>query len=139
MRRRRLRSVCPPLFRRATAHRTGRVQFDPADSLTPWYDVSCVDAVAAPVTITPNDVTPPASGERAVAGCAQDFLSSCPADDLTKDPTTGQPLVCVNPNRDAETPHSDMVNQQCPRRATGRSRTPSRATRSCTSAPGAAA
>ncbi len=33
--------------------------FDPADSLAPWYDVSYVDAVAAPVTITPNDVTPP--------------------------------------------------------------------------------
>ncbi len=33
--------------------------FDPADSLAPWYDVSYVDAVAVPVTITPNDVTPP--------------------------------------------------------------------------------
>lgn len=88
--------------------------FDPADSPAPWYDVSYVDAVAAPVTITPNDVTPPASGECAVAGCAEDLLSGCPAEDLTKDPGTGQPLVCVNPNRDAKTPYSDMINQKCP-------------------------
>ncbi|MFJ5301721.1 glycosyl hydrolase [Streptomyces sp. NPDC088350] len=88
--------------------------FDPADSLAPWYDVSYVDAVAAPVTITPNDVTPPQSGECAVAGCAEDLLSACPADDLTKDPGTGRSLVCVNPNRDAKTPYSDMINQKCP-------------------------
>ncbi|MFJ9897543.1 glycosyl hydrolase [Streptomyces sp. NPDC091280] len=88
--------------------------FDPADSLAPWYDVSYVDAVAVPVTITPNDVTPPASGECAVAGCAEDLLSGCPAEDLTKDPATGQSLVCVNPNRDAKTPYSDMINQKCP-------------------------
>ncbi|MGW3104230.1 glycosyl hydrolase [Streptomyces sp. NPDC001100] len=88
--------------------------FDPADSPAPWYDVSYVDAVAAPVTITPNDVTPPASGECAVAGCAEDLLSACPADNLTKDPATGQSLVCVNPNRDAKTPYSDMINQKCP-------------------------
>jgi hypothetical protein len=88
--------------------------FDPADSHAPWYDVSYVNAVAVPVTITPDDVTPPASGECAVAGCAEDLLSVCPADNLTKDPGTGQPLVCVNPNRDAKTGYSDMVNQKCP-------------------------
>jgi hypothetical protein len=88
--------------------------FDPADSAAPWYDVSYVDAVAAAVTITPNDVSPPASGECAVAGCVEDLLSACPADNLTKDAGTGQPLVCVNPNRDAKTPYSDMVNQKCP-------------------------
>ncbi|MET7456243.1 glycosyl hydrolase [Streptomyces sp. NPDC005574] len=87
--------------------------FDPADSLAPWYDVSYVDAVAAPVTITPNDVTPPASGECAVAGCAEDLLSACPADNLTRD-SAGKPLVCTNPNRDSKTPYSDMVNQKCP-------------------------
>ncbi|WP_030316765.1 glycosyl hydrolase [Streptomyces sp. NRRL B-3229] len=88
--------------------------FDPADTLAPWYDVSYVNAVSVPVSITPDDVTPPASGECAVAGCVQDFLSSCPAEDLTKDPATGRPLVCTNPNRDAKTPYSDMVNQKCP-------------------------
>ncbi|MGW1208618.1 glycosyl hydrolase [Streptomyces sp. NPDC002499] len=88
--------------------------FDPADTLAPWYDVSYVNAVSVPVTITPDDVTPPASGECAVAGCVRDFLSSCPAEDVTKDPVTGRPLVCTNPNRDAKTPYSDMVNEKCP-------------------------
>ncbi|MFD9326758.1 glycosyl hydrolase [Streptomyces sp. NPDC060065] len=88
--------------------------FDPADSLAPWYDVSYVNAVAAPVTITPNDVAPPATGECAVAGCAEDLLSGCPADNLVKDQGTGKSLVCVNPNRDAKTPYSDMINQKCP-------------------------
>ncbi|MEW2163398.1 glycosyl hydrolase [Streptomyces sp. NPDC007084] len=88
--------------------------FDPADSLAPWYDVSYVNAVAAPVTITPNDVAPPESGECAVAGCAEDLLSACPADNLVKDPGSGAPLVCVNPNRDAKTGYSDMINQKCP-------------------------
>lgn len=88
--------------------------FDPADSLAPWYDVSYVNAVSAPVTITPNDVAPPASGECAVAGCPEDLLSACPADNLQKDQATGKSLVCVNPNRDAKTPYSDMINQKCP-------------------------
>jgi hypothetical protein len=88
--------------------------FDPADSLAPWYDVSYVNAVAAPVTITPDGETPPASGECAVAGCAEDLLSACPADNLVKDPGTGSPLVCVNPDRDARTGYSDVINQKCP-------------------------
>ncbi|MBY8342461.1 hypothetical protein JYK17_20730 [Streptomyces sp. KC 17012] len=87
--------------------------FDPADSHAPWYDVSYVDAVSTAVTITPNDMTPPATGECAAAGCAVDLLSSCPAEDLTKD-ASGKPLVCVNPNRDAKTPYSDAINQKCP-------------------------
>ncbi|WP_405465956.1 glycosyl hydrolase [Streptomyces jietaisiensis] len=88
--------------------------FDPNDKLAPWYDVSYVDAVSAAVTITPDDMTPPASGECAAAGCAVDLLSSCPAENLTKNAGTGKPLVCVNPNRDAKTPYSDAINQKCP-------------------------
>ncbi|MFF4751565.1 glycosyl hydrolase [Streptomyces sp. NPDC002514] len=88
--------------------------FDPADSLAPWYDVSYVNAVATPVTITPNDVPVPETGSCAQAGCADDLLSSCPADNLQKD-GSGKPLVCVNPNRDAKTPYSDNVNQKCPK------------------------
>ncbi|MET8454661.1 glycosyl hydrolase [Streptomyces sp. NPDC005209] len=88
--------------------------FDPADDLAPWYDVSYVNAVSAPVTITPNDVAVPESGECAAAGCAKDLLPGCPADNLVKDQGTGQSLVCVNPNRDAKTPYSDMINQTCP-------------------------
>lgn len=88
--------------------------FDPSDSLAPWYDVSYVDAVSAAVTITPNDMTPPQTGECAAAGCAVDLLSACPAEDLVKDPASGKSLVCVNPNRDAKTSYSDFINQKCP-------------------------
>ncbi|MET7681096.1 glycosyl hydrolase [Streptomyces sp. NPDC005423] len=109
---------CGPYADRCTLGQqpTGLAEFnfDPVDAAAPWYDVSYVDAVAAAVTITPNDVTPPASGECAVAGCAEDLLSACPAEDLTKDPATGASLVCVNPNRDAKTSYSDTINQKCP-------------------------
>ncbi|WP_329529496.1 glycosyl hydrolase [Streptomyces sp. NBC_01462] len=88
--------------------------FDPNDALAPWYDVSYVDAVSTALTIAPNDVTPPETGECAVAGCAVDLLSSCPPEDLVKDQTTGKPLVCVNPDRDAKTSYSDAINQKCP-------------------------
>jgi putative glycosyl hydrolase/thaumatin family protein len=87
--------------------------FDPADPLAPWYDVSYVNAVATPVTITPDDVPVPDAGECAKAGCADDLLSGCPADNLVKD-DAGKSLVCVNPNRDAKTPYSDNINQKCP-------------------------
>jgi hypothetical protein len=88
--------------------------FDSADVLAPWYDVSYVDAVSTAVTITPDAMTPPASGECAAAGCAVDLLASCPPEDLTKDLASGKPLVCVNPNRDDKTPYSDAINQKCP-------------------------
>ncbi|CCK25630.1 lipoprotein [Streptomyces davaonensis JCM 4913] len=88
--------------------------FDPADALAPWYNVSYVNAVSVPITITPDNVPVPESGECAMAGCAEELLSACPADDLVKDPATGEPLVCVNPNRDAKTAYSDMIAQKCP-------------------------
>ncbi|MEV7062926.1 glycosyl hydrolase [Streptomyces collinus] len=88
--------------------------FDPKDGAAPWYNVSYVNAVASPITITPDGVTPPRSGECAPAGCATDLLAACPADDLVRDQATGRPLVCVNPNRDAKTPYSDALAAQCP-------------------------
>ncbi|MFJ2949044.1 glycosyl hydrolase [Streptomyces sp. NPDC087226] len=88
--------------------------FDPKDGLAPWYNVSYVNAVASAVTIAPDGVTPPQSGECAAAGCAVDLLAACPADNLVKDPATGRPLVCVNPNRDAKTPYSDALAATCP-------------------------
>ncbi|MFJ8598279.1 glycosyl hydrolase [Streptomyces shenzhenensis] len=87
--------------------------FDPADSLAPWYNVSYVNAVSVPVTITPNDVDVPQDGECSAVGCAVDLLSGCPPDNLVKD-DSGTALVCVNPNRDAKTPYSDAINQKCP-------------------------
>ncbi|MGY0068747.1 glycosyl hydrolase [Streptomyces sp. QTS137] len=88
--------------------------FDPKDSLAPWYNVSYVNAVASPITITPDGVTPPESGECTSAGCVEDLLAACPADNLVKDEATGRALVCVNPNRDAKTPYSDALAGKCP-------------------------
>ncbi|MBU6530926.1 glycosyl hydrolase [Streptomyces mayonensis] len=109
---------CGPYADRCTTGEqpTGLAEFnfDPADGLAPWYDVSYVNAVSAPITITPDDVTPPDSGACAAAGCVEDLLAGCPADNLVTDEATGRPLVCVNPNRDAKTPYSDAINQTCP-------------------------
>lgn len=89
--------------------------FDPSDSLAPWYDVSYVNAFSVPVTITPDGVTPPPDGgECATMGCPDDLLPYCPPQDLVTDPGSGGPLECVNPNRDAPTPYSDAISAHCP-------------------------
>ncbi len=89
--------------------------FDPADSLAPWYDVSYVNAFSVPVTITPDGVVPPPNGgECATMGCPENLLPFCPPQDLLTDPGTGGPLECVNPNRDAQTSYSDMIGSHCP-------------------------
>ncbi|MFE9687069.1 glycosyl hydrolase [Streptomyces sp. NPDC006285] len=89
--------------------------FDPADAMAPWYNVSYVNAVSAPVTITPDGVPPPQDGgECASVGCPTDLLSVCPPENLTKDQATGKPLVCVNPNRDAKTAYSQALTEKCP-------------------------
>ncbi|GAA2617370.1 glycosyl hydrolase [Streptomyces axinellae] len=88
--------------------------FDPADNLAPWYNISYVNAVSAPVTITPDGVAPPENGgECASVGCPTDLLSHCPPENLTK-AKDGKPLVCVNPNRDAKTAYSEALAKQCP-------------------------
>ncbi len=90
--------------------------FDTADTAAPWYDVSYVNAVSVPVTITPDGVAPPENGgECAEAGCPGDLLSACPPENLTREQGTGKPLVCVNPNRDAKTAYSEALTRQCPR------------------------
>ncbi|MFJ2178790.1 thaumatin family protein [Streptomyces sp. NPDC087851] len=90
--------------------------FDPADGLAPWYNVSYVNAVSFPVTITPVGVAPPSDGgECAQMGCPEDLLRYCPPQNLTTDPATGAPLVCTNPNRDAQTSYSAAINAHCPK------------------------
>ncbi|MFJ5227558.1 thaumatin family protein [Streptomyces sp. NPDC088400] len=90
--------------------------FDPRDSLAPWYNVSYVNAVSLPVTITPVGVAPPPDGgECAEMGCSNQLLPYCPPENLTKDPATGAPMLCVNPNRDAQTNYSRAINAQCPK------------------------
>ncbi|WP_267717154.1 glycosyl hydrolase [Streptomyces sp. CoH17] len=90
--------------------------FDTADAAAPWYDVSYVNAVNVPVTITPEGVSPPADGgECAEMGCPGALLAACPPDNLVRESGTNKPLVCVNPNRDAKTAYSDAITQQCPK------------------------
>ncbi|MGW7518605.1 glycosyl hydrolase [Streptomyces sp. NPDC054796] len=89
--------------------------FDPKDSSAPWYNISYVNAVSTPVTITPDGVKPPENGgECASVGCPTDLLSACPPENLTKSKSSGKPMVCVNPNRDAKTAYSEALTKQCP-------------------------
>ncbi|MEV6736427.1 thaumatin family protein [Streptomyces sp. NPDC051104] len=87
--------------------------FDSADGLAPWYDVSYVNAFSVPITITPVNVTG-SGGGCATQGCSQDLLPKCPAADLTRW-ADGTPMLCTNPNRDARTTYSDMIATNCPR------------------------
>ena len=90
--------------------------FDQSDSLAPWYDVSYVDAFSLPITIQPNDAPPPPSGGGSCQemGCPGDLLPYCPSGDLTTNPDTGAPMLCVNPDRDAQTDYSNDLAAQCP-------------------------
>ncbi|QUQ63824.1 thaumatin family protein [Kutzneria sp. CA-103260] len=90
--------------------------FDRGDAAAPWYDVSYVDAFSVPVTIAPNNAPPPPSGGGPcqVMGCPGDMMQYCPPADLKKNPNTGKPMVCVNPNRDAETDYSKAMSAHCP-------------------------
>ena len=89
--------------------------FDPADSLAPWYDVSYVNAFSVPVTIDADNASPPpGSTSCAQAGCADDLLPFCPADNLQTWPD-GSAMNCVSPNRDAKTPYSDAIESHCPK------------------------
>ncbi|MEE1940994.1 glycosyl hydrolase [Streptomyces sp. TRM 70361] len=90
--------------------------FDPADARAPWYNVSYVNAVSSTITITPDGAAPPENGgECAEVGCPGDLLAACPPENLTTDPATGKPLVCVNPDRDAKTAYSEALTAQCPK------------------------
>ncbi|HEX4223076.1 MAG TPA: thaumatin family protein [Pseudonocardiaceae bacterium] len=90
--------------------------FDQSDSLAPWYDVSYVDAFSLPVTIAPDNAPPPPAGGGSCQemGCPNDLLPYCPAGDLTTNPDSGGPMLCVNPDRDDQTDYSDDLAAQCP-------------------------
>ena len=90
--------------------------FDRADALAPWYDVSYVNAVSVPITITPTGAPPQPPGSRActTAGCPGELLSACPPANLRRAPD-GRPMLCVNPSRDTRTPYSAAISARCPR------------------------
>lgn len=88
--------------------------FDTKNDLAPWYNVSYVDGVTVPITITPDGVPPPKDGgECASVGCAKDLLSVCPPENLKMSPNTGRPILCLNPNRDAKTAYSQALTEKC--------------------------
>jgi hypothetical protein len=91
--------------------------FDTADSLAPWYDVSYVNAFSLPVTISPDNAPAPPAGGGAceVMGCSTDLLPYCPAEDLSYQPGTGARMLCTNPSRDAQSSYSDAITGHCPK------------------------
>ncbi|PRY27914.1 thaumatin family protein [Pseudosporangium ferrugineum] len=91
--------------------------FDPSDPYgSPWYNISYVNAVSLPITITPTGGPAPVPNSQhcGEAGCAKPFLKVCPEGNLIRD-DQGQPLNCINPNRDAETDYSRALNGECPK------------------------
>jgi hypothetical protein len=91
--------------------------FDPNDQWgAPWYDVSYVNAVSVPITITPTGVQaqPPGSNACGTVGCPEPLLNACPQGQLQHG-TDGRPTVCLNPNRDAQTAYSDAIKARCPK------------------------
>jgi hypothetical protein len=90
--------------------------FDTADSLAPWYNVSYVNAFSLPLTIAPNNApAPPAGGGSCqVMGCTTDLLPYCPAANVTNYPGTSTRMLCTNPNRDAQTAYSNALSSHCP-------------------------
>jgi hypothetical protein len=88
--------------------------FDTADTLAPWYDVSYVNGFSLPITIdADNAEPPPGSTSCQEEGCPDDLLPYCPAADLTTGPDGG-PLLCVNPSRDSQSDYSDALDAHCP-------------------------
>jgi hypothetical protein len=91
--------------------------FDPSDGISSaWYNISYVNAVSLPITITPTGGPAPQPGSQhcAEAGCARPFLPRCPEANLIRD-GQGVPLNCVNSNRDAETDYSRALTGVCPK------------------------
>jgi hypothetical protein len=89
--------------------------FDQADGLAPWYNVSYVNAFAVPITIRANNPqAPPGSLECETMGCPENLLPYCPAANR-RTGTDGITPYCLNLNRDAKTPYSDALSSHCPK------------------------
>jgi hypothetical protein len=92
--------------------------FDPNDAMrTTWYNVSYVNAVSLPITISPTGSAKPADGQYcAEAGCNKPLLDSCPAENIQRD-EQGKVLACVNTNKKRDDPsaYSEAIGKACPR------------------------
>ncbi|SFR28707.1 Thaumatin family protein [Lentzea waywayandensis] len=89
--------------------------FAPRDEPAPWYNVSYVNGVNVPITINPTNGPPPNGQFCGTAGCPGALLPACPDANLRRHPETGKPMLCVNPNRDAQTPYSNAIARACPK------------------------
>jgi hypothetical protein len=89
--------------------------FDKRDADAPWYQISYVNALSLPITITPKgapNVTP--NGSCSQHGCKKNLLPNCPTANRVHN-TSGATVLCVNPNRDAPTACSRAVTKGCPK------------------------
>jgi len=90
--------------------------FDRNNSMGQWYNASYVDGFSVPVTVDANMDNPPDSGECSQAGCPDDLMPHCPDGNVVKDPDTGDPLVCKNPDPDSpDTEYSKTMSEHCPK------------------------
>jgi hypothetical protein len=85
--------------------------FDHGDSGAPWYDVSYVNAVSLGITIDA-----PGGSQSATAGACEkldcsggQMLAACPADIATTDPSTGDRINCINPDRDHQNAYTEAM------------------------------
>ena len=91
------------------------VNFDTKDSLGPWYDVSYVNGYSLSITIAPKGAANPTSnGPCSTQGCTEDLLPYCPQANRVNNPA-GKLVLCVNPNRDAQTNYSNAITTHCPK------------------------
>jgi hypothetical protein len=109
---------CGPFARRCSVGpqpvSLAEFNFDTRNSMAPWYDVSYVDGFSLPITIAPVGAQHPTPNEScSVQGCTDNLLRFCPEPDKVR--SHGVVVLCVNPNRDAETSYSQAISTHCPK------------------------
>ena len=88
--------------------------FDTADALAPWYNVSYVNAFSVPITIAALDPQAPPGPECETMGCQENLLPYCPPENQRVG-TDGVTPYCLNLDRDNRTPYSEALSSRCPK------------------------
>ena len=90
--------------------------FDRNDGLAPWYDVSYVNALSVPITISASGQSGPPAGTCINKECSDGgMLAACPSALAQNNPATGQRVNCLNPNRDGESAYTAAMMAFNPR------------------------
>ncbi len=91
--------------------------FDQNNSAAPWYNVSYVDALSVTITIeAPGGPPNPVAGTCVRWDCSGgQLLAACPEAHAVRDPSRGDRVNCVNPNRDAESAYTAALRPFGPR------------------------